>query len=1742
MMFIIRGVLNKHKFQAGIEIDAAKKFDDVVFLYEKEGRKFCKCLQAKHTMEWSEIDAMSLLTKDQSDFSLLKYFFSYKDLILENFFSGMVHENFILYTNYHLNINSVIGSKMIVSKNWMPFVSNEEFGSIKTIRDLMETRIESDEFLDIDDDNSPIRYRFNEKIVSILKSKANEYNLTRVAQALKDLLLGVKIFNQIEHVMKPYWKFLTEEVLDIDNGEFRKNFQKINKKNTSKVAQLFHLLLNEELDRKNKQKNNKKHGDNLPELSLDYLSQKVKEIKEYPAWEIDMKFEVNNVIKEEEIKEFLELFVFAASQPDYIQLKDIIKADILKDQIEKYGKDDFYTKRDINRYVDEVLQYFFTQISHWKVEKMKKNDKQIREKLMTEVDGLRFMTNNWEEVKIGVEDPVSSFLGRENELKVLHENIKRGPTVESQTMVIYGLPGMGKTELVRGYILQNSRRYENKILWIDAKSPETIEESFRNIADSLKIPAREDENGNLIEIETVVREVYGKFKLEKSLFIFDDAEDQETIDEFIPKEHVREGENLPFIIITSSNSRWKPEKSTYLNVLTERKAVQLIQNQTSITEFSQVKDIEELVNILGYFPLAIQQVSAYILKAIVYDSATGFDISKLVKNFSENAVDILEVQLPDSMSTYGKTTYTNFKIIIDAILQHELLGKKAFEILGMISYICPNHIDAEWFMIFFKCDDVGEIFQLLKDYSMIRIESGIVSTHNVVQLVTRIKLKQLNQEKVIFKKTLKFLIETIPENRYCMNGYNKLKILTPHIEMLASHCEKSSDSKRAKDLELLLDMLINCYNALVDPNKLKKVLERKLSLVKELYGVQHLEIGKVYICLASVEYFDFKKKTISMIYYEKGFSILENECIRVLHDKQGIFDLFFTSIGMEVLIEMARGNLILGYFQKTRLLFEMFLSFLSKVSIDDLNTCAYLTTFSCTLGKYTLAKELFEKCLELFERHSGKYNQSMATLYSNFGMLNFIVENFSLAKDMLEKSLAICLEYYGKNHTETMNAYEKLGNIYQRVDNFELAKINYEKCEVLVLKNYGEINCHTATIYMKLGIVNHKLGNTVLSKIFYDKCRMVYVQYYRKDPTQNVELFESLGDFEFSVGNYEKAKSHFQYCLKLCKKQYGEVNKKTAKAYMNLGNVNISLGNYLLAKDEYEKCLKVYLQLNQLSDENQIEILRILGEIDFQLGNYLLGKKQFELSLNLSSQYWGEEHFILIDTEMRIAIINIHLGNINLAKEQFEKCLAEYLNQNGEKHIKTATAHLNLGYCNLCLGNYALAKDHLKKSLDIHWKEYELGHQNIAELYFLLGQTETKSGNYILAKECYENCLQMYLHNYGDEHLKTAEVYGNLGIVNFMLGNGDLANEQYEKAIAIFFKYPEYKKHKNIAKIYENLAVCNHNIGNFDLARDWCEKSLSVYLLHYNDKHLEVVQVYNTLGCINFKLGNFKLAKYQYEKCLATYLKHYDTQQDSISSLQIDLGNVNYVLGNLTLAKDHYKKAANVYAKGNSEVSLITAENFYNLGNANVNLHVYAKAARCYNRAISIFKRHYGHWSLKNCTIILSLGRTYVKMGQNSKAHKIIKSAFTICLKAYDLLCLKVNQENKTKDYMELRSIVQGCLRECENIEKVESLQMAQISYCLGDIEAKLSNYGEALKLFNKALSMYEQYSGSNDFDTARALHSIGMVHMNLENFELAEKFLSMALPVYEEKLGREHSSTVGVMKNLANISENSHI
>ncbi|KAF8538287.1 acyl transferase/acyl hydrolase/lysophospholipase [Trichophaea hybrida] len=300
----------------------------------------------------------------------------------------------------------------------------------------------------------------------------------------------------------------------------------------------------------------------------------------------------------------------------------------------------------------------------------------------------------------------SAFTGREDILRLLERRFfAPQDELSRRIFVLYGLGGSGKTQICLKFCEKFKSRFWG-VFWIDATSEETAEQSFRIIAESLKIEKT---------LDTIKQHL--AISQNQWLLIFDNADDPE-ID--ISK-HFPLGGN---ILITSRN----PNCSEYASGNDMHFEVDRMEPEDAITLLLKVArtdasddarvDAEHLVHDLGFLALAINQAGSYITtrKCALNEYRERF------QNRRDRSQLLRERLSKQRSSSYQSTVYTTWEISIKMVQETNPL---ALEILQLFSYLHYAQIPREIFKrasdrIYHTRDDTNDV-----QWTVSRVSEGI---------------------------------------------------------------------------------------------------------------------------------------------------------------------------------------------------------------------------------------------------------------------------------------------------------------------------------------------------------------------------------------------------------------------------------------------------------------------------------------------------------------------------------------------------------------------------------------------------------------------------------------------------------------------------------------------------------------------------------------------------------------------------------------------------------------------------------------------------------------------------------------------------------------------------------------------------------------------------------------------------------------------------------------------------------
>ena len=346
-----------------------------------------------------------------------------------------------------------------------------------------------------------------------------------------------------------------------------------------------------------------------------------------------------------------------------------------------------------------------------------------------------------------------NFIGREKELADLRSFLLADSTAligqPAQTptgqpvQAVYGLGGVGKTELAAEYAHRYRNEYE-LVWWIRAEREENIAAALIGLGTRLGLDNFQPDKRDY-SIGLVMDALAEGDPVEDWLLIFDDAQSAAALNRYIPQS--REGGH---VIITSRNITWqtlhvdgieltefKPEETVEF---LRRRVPALGVTDIQADEKRRLQDAKELARELGNLPLAADHASAYLRE-------TGASVEEYLERYRAHPHEVLG---KDVNITYPYPVAATWSLSMTAVSQH------ASTIFYLLAFFAPEPIAEELVIqsaVAGLPESIAEIVgdkskfrpavRELSKFSLVKIDGvrNVMQLHRVVQAVTQDRLR-----------------------------------------------------------------------------------------------------------------------------------------------------------------------------------------------------------------------------------------------------------------------------------------------------------------------------------------------------------------------------------------------------------------------------------------------------------------------------------------------------------------------------------------------------------------------------------------------------------------------------------------------------------------------------------------------------------------------------------------------------------------------------------------------------------------------------------------------------------------------------------------------------------------------------------------------------------------------------------------------------------------------------------------
>ncbi|WP_256923296.1 FxSxx-COOH system tetratricopeptide repeat protein, partial [Streptomyces sp. 13-12-16] len=337
----------------------------------------------------------------------------------------------------------------------------------------------------------------------------------------------------------------------------------------------------------------------------------------------------------------------------------------------------------------------------------------------------------------------TSFVGRTALLRAVEEQLAEQDTAAVLPHALYGLGGVGKSQLALEYVYTHQRDYK-VICWIPAERDSLILAALAGLAARLGV-AEQDGAGTPTAntaVPAVLEALRSGEPYDDWLLVFDNAEDVEGVRRYFPT-------NGPGkVIVTSRNRAWERVATPLpVDVFERKESIELLQRRSP--DLSD-EDADRLAEALGDLPLAVEQAGAW-------RAVTGMLVGEYLELLARRSPEILELEpAPD----YPVSVAAAWDISLERIQEK---NPGARQLLDICASMAPEPIPRSMLRGSRGINITPEVDPLLREsikmnrairdlnqFSLIRVDprADTLQMHRLLQTVLLAKLDLEKRERM----------------------------------------------------------------------------------------------------------------------------------------------------------------------------------------------------------------------------------------------------------------------------------------------------------------------------------------------------------------------------------------------------------------------------------------------------------------------------------------------------------------------------------------------------------------------------------------------------------------------------------------------------------------------------------------------------------------------------------------------------------------------------------------------------------------------------------------------------------------------------------------------------------------------------------------------------------------------------------------------------------------------------------
>lgn len=723
------------------------------------------------------------------------------------------------------------------------------------------------------------------------------------------------------------------------------------------------------------------------------------------------------------------------------------------------------------------------------------------------------------------------FTGREDLLEVLHA--KLDPSRKNtfpQAYALYGLGGIGKTQLALEYAYRHALEY-HAVFWIVAETVEQIHTSMLRIAEQLHLSGY----GETDQQRAVAAVVSWLGTHSEWLLICDNLENPDLLLHYLPAN--RQGA----LLLTTQRHAWGPlaeplelsplNNDEGMNLLLRRSrsreasAPESALQQPASQNDSVLADAAEIVRLLEGLPLALDQAGAYL-------EETRCSPSDYLQRYRGQRQQILSRRGTND-TTHPASVTTTLQLAIRKIGQSH---SAAADLLRMCVFCYAEGIPEELFTL--EVSHLGpELSSVTADpyqfdltiaalgnASLLerRTQTRTFSVHRLVQAVLQ---DQMSPEEIRLwrERVIRVVNAAFPKPAH--DTWSKCERYLAH----ALACMPLNEINSI-DLPEISELLSKVGHYLLSRGRYAEaspLLESALSWEEQRYGHDHPAlIPRLMNC--------------AKLFWKKGnYKPAETLLRRILEIEAHLLEPDYPERAETL------NNLALVYWQ---------------------------------WGKYEQAESLFQQALRIRVQYLGLEHSDTASTLNNLALLYWKQQKYEQAEPLYQQALRIQEQLLGPEHDEVALVLNNLAALCQSQKKYELAESLFQRSWYIRKKQFGEDHLHSIHVLNNLAHVYRDQQKYEQAESLYQHVLSYREQYLPPDHPDLANTLVGLATLYLDQANDTKAEPLYQRALHIQEQRIGVEHLDIASTLHSLANLYRKQGKDEVAEQLYQRALRIQEQ------------------------------------------------------------------------------------------------------------------------------------------------------------------------------------------------------------------------------------------------------------------------------------------------------------------------------------------------------------------------------------------------------------------------------------------------------------------------------------------------------------------------------------------------------------------------------------